>query len=106
MTILNISDLDGTRIYNEFLRVPALSMGLYAHKAGEEAPQNPHTEDEVYYVIAGSGVIAVDGADHPVSGGTVVYVPADVPHQFHSVVEDLRVLVFVAPAEGTVQRSD
>ncbi|MFN3326393.1 MAG: cupin domain-containing protein, partial [Bryobacteraceae bacterium] len=50
--------------------------------------------------------VAVDGADHSVSGGTVVYVPAGVPHQFHSVVEDLRVLVFFAPAEGTVQRSD
>jgi hypothetical protein len=39
-------------LYLEFLRVSAFSMGLYALAAGSVDPQHPHTEDEVYYVLA------------------------------------------------------
>ena len=41
------------KLYLEFLRVPALSMGLYALPAGSTDPQEPHQEDEVYYVVSG-----------------------------------------------------
>ena len=37
--------------YKEFLRVDALSCGLYRLAAGSEDMQNPHDEDEVYYVL-------------------------------------------------------
>ena len=102
MKIVNIADLAGTGIYHEFLRVPALNLGLYKHPAGTDIPQDPHTEDDVYYVVSGSGKIAIDGSDHPVSTGAVVYVLAKVPHHFHSVTEDLEVLVFFSPAERTL----
>lgn len=42
------------RSYLEFLRVPNLSMGLYRLKAGEEDSQQPHKQDEVYYVLEGT----------------------------------------------------
>jgi len=102
MKIVNIADLEATGIYHEFLRVPALSLGLYKHPVGTSVPQDPHTEDEVYYVVSGSGKIVVDGSDYPVAAGAVVYVPAKVPHHFHSVTEDLNVLVFFSPAEHTL----
>lgn len=102
MKILHLRDVEVTGVYREFLRVPALSMGLYKHAAGAAVPQQPHTEDEVYYVLSGRGEIEVDGASHAVTNGTVVYVPAGVPHHFHSVTEPLEVLVLFAPAEGTM----
>ena len=40
-------------LYHEFLRVPALSAGLYVLDAGAVDPQPPHTEDEIYHVLAG-----------------------------------------------------
>ncbi|MEZ4674484.1 MAG: hypothetical protein R2932_09590 [Caldilineaceae bacterium] len=43
----------GGQRWHEFLRVPDLSMGLYVLPAGDTDPQQPHTEDEVYYVING-----------------------------------------------------
>ncbi len=103
MTILNIRDLQSSDVYREFLRVPALSMGLYNHAVDANVPQQPHTEDEVYYVLSGRGVIEIDGADHAVTSGSVVYVPAGVPHHFHKVTEPLQVLVLFAPAEGTAK---
>jgi mannose-6-phosphate isomerase-like protein (cupin superfamily) len=102
MKVLNIGDLKTSEVYREFLRVPALSLGLYKHEAGADVPQQPHTEDEVYYVISGRGTIAIDGSDHPVTGGSVVYVPAGVAHQFHTVTEPLQVLVVFSPAEGAM----
>ena len=43
------------RPYNEFLRVPALSVGLYRLTAGSQDRQQPHGEDEVYYALSGRG---------------------------------------------------
>lgn len=89
------------RAYLEFLRVPSLSMGLYALAAGGVDPQKPHTEDEVYYVVKGRASIVVGEEDYPVEVGSVVFVKAGVEHRFHDIGEDLEVLVFFAPAEYT-----
>lgn len=87
------------RRYYEFLRVRALSMGLYGLPEGGEDPQNPHEEDEVYHVVRGRATLSVAGEDRPVEAGSVVYVAAGVEHRFHSIEEDLEVLVVFAPAE-------
>lgn len=91
-------------LYHEFLRVPAMSMGLYELAVGAADPQEPHTEDEVYYVTAGRATLLVESEDIPVAAGSLVYVPANVIHRFHGVTEALSVLVFFAPAEYS-QRS-
>lgn len=85
----------------EFLRTPALSMGLYVLPAGSSDPQQPHTEDEVYYVVSGAGQIRVGDEDRAVQAGSLVYVDKLVEHRFHTIREDLQVLVFFAPAEGS-----
>jgi mannose-6-phosphate isomerase-like protein (cupin superfamily) len=87
--------------YLEFLRVPALSMGLYVLPAGSADPQAPHTEDEIYYVVSGVAKIKVGEEDRDVKAGSVVYVTRDVQHRFHSIEAELQVLVFFAPAEYT-----
>jgi mannose-6-phosphate isomerase-like protein (cupin superfamily) len=98
-------DLDALRAdqrepYLEFLRVPDLSAGIYRLPRGATDPQQPHAEDEVYYVLAGRARIRVGDEDEPVAPGTAVYVPRGVEHRFHDIEEDLTLLVFFAPAEG------
>jgi mannose-6-phosphate isomerase-like protein (cupin superfamily) len=46
-------------------------------------------------------VAQVADAEQPVEAGSVLYVPARVPHRFHSIAEDLALLVFFTPAEGS-----
>jgi len=87
--------------WREFLRVPALSMGIYSLAAGAADPQDPHTEDEVYYVVSGRGRLSVGGEDQTVGAGSIVYVAKNVTHFFHSIEEDLTTLVFFAPAENS-----
>jgi mannose-6-phosphate isomerase-like protein (cupin superfamily) len=69
-----------------------------------EDMQQPHTEGEAYYVLSGAARFRLGEDDLPVQAGTVLYVPAGVPHHFHSISAELRLLVFFAPAEGTLGR--
>ena len=89
------------RAYHEFLRVPALSAGLYVLPAGGLDPQVPHSEDEVDYVVGGRGQSFVAGASRPVGPGSIVFVKAGDEHRFHDISEELSILVFFAPAEGS-----
>jgi quercetin dioxygenase-like cupin family protein len=91
--------------YLEFLRVPSLSMGLYMLPANGVDLQEPHTEDEVYYIVSGRGFIQVGPENRAVEAGTLVYVDAHVEHKFHTITEDLAILVFFAPAEYTYSQT-
>lgn len=81
-------------LWYEFLRSPRLYCGLYVLPAGTKDPQQPHADDEVYYVVEGRGVIQVNGEDMPLKVGSVVFVAAEADHRFHSIAEDLTLLVF------------
>jgi mannose-6-phosphate isomerase-like protein (cupin superfamily) len=91
------------KLYLEFLKVPDLSMGLYVLPAGGTDPQSPHTEDEVYYVVSGRAQVLVAEENRDVQAGSIVYVAKNVAHRFHSIDEELTVLVFFAPAEYSLK---
>ena len=104
MQAFELSDLisqqkDSNKLYLEFLKVPDLSMGLYVLTAGGTDPQSPHTEDEVYYIVSGRAKIQVADEDRDVGAGSIFYVAKNVEHRFHSIEEELTVIVFFAPAE-------
>ena len=83
--------------YVDFLASDKLSVGLAVWPAGSIDRQQPHQEDEVYYVISGRGMIRVANEERPVKAGSLVFVAAQVEHRFYDIEEDLRVLVFWAP---------
>jgi mannose-6-phosphate isomerase-like protein (cupin superfamily) len=103
---LDLGDLveaqrDSGQAYLEFIRSDALSVGLYVLPAGAVDRQQPHGEDEVYHVVAGWGLISVGDETFPVRPGSIVHVAATVPHRFHDISQELRIVVFFAPAEGS-----
>jgi mannose-6-phosphate isomerase-like protein (cupin superfamily) len=105
MQSFEIAELEARRaassqLYHEFLRVPALNCGLYVLPAGKPDPQQPHDEDEVYYVISGAGRFRALDQDVAVGPGTVIYVAAGDEHRFHDITEDLTILVFFASRSG------
>lgn len=97
---LQMQRAQSARAYLEFLRVPAMSAGLYTLAVGAEDRQQPHAEDELYYVVGGRAQFRVGIEDQAVASGSVLFVEAGVAHRFHSITEDLAVLVVFAPAEG------
>jgi mannose-6-phosphate isomerase-like protein (cupin superfamily) len=85
--------------YFEFLRESAISAGLYTLPVGGTDLQQPHTEDEVYIVLKGLAKIQIGDQDYPVKIGDTIFVPALKQHRFHSILEELHVIVVFAPAE-------
>jgi mannose-6-phosphate isomerase-like protein (cupin superfamily) len=90
---------DSNKLYLEFLKVPDLSMGLYVLPAGGTDSQSPHTEDEVYYIVSGKAQIQVADENLAVQAGSIIYVAKNVEHRFHSIEEELTIIVFFVPAE-------
>jgi mannose-6-phosphate isomerase-like protein (cupin superfamily) len=91
----------GGRPWIELLSAPDLSFGLYVLAAGATDEQQPHTEDEVYVVLAGRGRFTAADQTRDCGPGDVIFVPALVPHRFHDITEELRVIVVFGPAEGS-----
>lgn len=89
------------RPYIEFIRSGALSTGLYVLPAGGVDQQQPHTEDEVYVVIAGGSLFTAGVETREVRAGDVLFVAAGVPHRFHDISEEMRIIVLFAPPEGS-----
>jgi mannose-6-phosphate isomerase-like protein (cupin superfamily) len=77
-----------------------MSAGLYVLPAGSTDPQQPHHEDEMYYVVRGRARFKVGMEDREVSAGSVIFVAAEVEHCFYDVTEEVAVLVCFAPAES------
>lgn len=91
----------GGRPWLELLSVPDLSCGLYVLAPGEPDLQSPHTEDEVYVVLAGRARFTAGEETVECGPGDVLFVPALVPHRFHDIAEELRLVVVFGPAEGS-----
>jgi len=85
--------------WTEFLRIPAMSLGIYRLKAGQQDLQTPHHEDEIYYVLRGRAVLRSGDAEVPAVPGAVLFVEAEAEHRFERIEEDLAALVVFAPAE-------
>jgi quercetin dioxygenase-like cupin family protein len=101
----NVGEIDQQRtqsgkLYSEFLRVPAMSAGLYVLPAGVADPQRPHHEDEMYYVVRGKARFKAGDQDQVIAAGSVLFVAAEVEHRFYDITDELAVLVFFAPAES------
>jgi len=87
------------KLYFEFLRVPAMSAGVYVLPSGATDSQKPHREDEMYYVVRGRARMQIGSEHSEVRAGSVIFVEAEVEHRFYEILEELEVLVFFAPAE-------
>jgi mannose-6-phosphate isomerase-like protein (cupin superfamily) len=96
---LEASRSAASQLYHEFLRRDSMSAGLYVLRTREDDPQTPHGQDELYYVISGRGRFRVGGEDRPVGPGTILFVEAGVEHRFHTITQDISVLVVFAPPE-------
>lgn len=83
--------------YLQFVNEGSLSLGLYELASGATDTQQPHAEDEVYYVVSGRAKITMADETREVEPGDSIFVAAMVEHGFHDIEEDLSLLVFFAP---------
>ena len=61
--------------------------------------QTPHTQDELYFVVRGRGVLVHDGKRDPFEAGDLLFVAAGTEHQIEAFT-DLAVWVVFYGVEG------
>ena len=92
-----VPDAPGKR-FSVVLEHGTLSVEIYAPRGAD--PQTPHTRDELYVVMSGSGQFVNGERRHPFGSGDVLFVPAGVPHRFEDFSDDLAVWVIFYGPEG------
>ena len=70
---------EGERFVEAFSRA-GLSLELYA--PGGHDPQQPHAQDELYFIVSGTAVLSMGDARHDCAPGDAFFVPAGMPHRF------------------------
>lgn len=76
-----------------------LAVELYAPRGAD--PQQPHTRDEAYVVVSGSGTYVHGEQREPFKAGDFLFAEAGLPHRFEDFSDDLVVwVVFWGPEGG------
>ena len=91
----------GTR-FIELFRHGTLSVELYSPRGTD--PQQPHTRDEAYVVISGTGEFVHGERREPFAPGDLLFVPAGMTHRFENFSEDFAVWVLFYGPEGGEDR--
>jgi mannose-6-phosphate isomerase-like protein (cupin superfamily) len=82
-----------------------LQVEIYAPRGKD--PQQPHTRDEIYIVVAGRGSFVEGEERYPFAPGDLLLVPAGVVHRFEDFSDDLAVWVlFYGPEGGEARARD
>ena len=85
--------------YLEFMRVESMSAYIYELPAGASDEQEPHDQDEIYYVVKGRSDFTVDGETVAIKPGDILFVKKFANHLFSNISEDLSLLVVFAPPD-------
>ena len=90
-----IADLDtANEKYVDVFKSKALEVGLLRIRKGDTDTQEPHSVDEVYFVIEGTGHIEIEGKMKQVNRADFIFVGAHVHHRFVVGNKDLIVIYF------------
>jgi mannose-6-phosphate isomerase-like protein (cupin superfamily) len=88
----------GGRRWEVALERGSIEVELYAPRGSD--PQAPHSRDEIYIVVRGSGEFVNGDIRTPFTSGDLLFVPAGVTHRFESFTSDLEAWVIFYGPEG------
>lgn len=86
--------------YLEFMRVESMNAYIYELPAGAIDEQEPHDQDEIYYVVKGKSDFTVNDETVAIKPGDILYVQKFATHTFNNITEDLSLLVVFAPPDS------
>ena len=89
-----------TLISRGVTRSQGLTLGVASLPPGGALREHRHTQEEVYLVLDGSGLVRVGAEELAVEAGSAVFVPGDALHSCENTgTSDLRV-AYVFPADS------
>src|SRR4249920_2260365 len=73
---------EGSGGYEVVHASPGLEVGVYVLVAPEPDRQQPHSDDEIYVVLEGDGMLEIEGEQVALRVGHAEFVPAGAEHRF------------------------
>jgi mannose-6-phosphate isomerase-like protein (cupin superfamily) len=83
----------------------SLTVGVAEIRFGDELKAHRHETAEVYYFLAGEGIVTIDGVENPVRANSAAYIPGNAAHGIRNTGQcDLRFFyVFAVNSFGDVE---
>ena len=95
--LLGLPGPDGQRFATVFEH-GSLLVEVYAPRGID--PQKPHTRDEIYFVVTGTGEYVCGETRQPFGPTDLLFAAAGVAHRFENFTEDLTLWVLFYGPEG------
>lgn len=95
--LLSLPGPDGQRFASVFQH-GSLLVEIYAPRGID--PQQPHTRDEIYFVVTGTGEYVCGDTRQSFGPSDLLFAAAGVEHRFENFTEDLIVWVIFYGPEG------
>jgi mannose-6-phosphate isomerase-like protein (cupin superfamily) len=89
---------DGEEPYLEPFEHGTMQLGMYAPRAYD--PQTPHEQDELYFVVSGSGIFVHGEEKTKFNKGDALFVAAGVIHRFEDFTDDFSAWVVFWGKQG------
>ncbi|MCR3923502.1 MAG: cupin domain-containing protein [Firmicutes bacterium] len=115
MIVGHINDLKGTPVVSEAVKniskqvlvSPTEGWDGYVMRVftiGDDGhtPKHRHAWPHINWVIAGEGILHLEGTDYPLKEGSYAYVPSDALHQFTNPGSEPLRFICIVPEEGDV----
>lgn len=91
---LKLLPTTGGKLFIETFRKGNLSVEMY--KPEKVDLQTPHTQDELYVIVSGTGMFQNGEEHYPFQPNDLIFVPAFVEHRFYDFTDDFATwVVFV-----------
>ncbi len=79
----------------------ALSAGLAEFPSdGTGLALHRHAQPEIYHVVAGEGIVIIEGVAHPVRAGATVFIPGDAEHGVRNTGAETLKIFYVFPTDS------
>lgn len=99
MQTVSVTDMiefaDKRRVRKKLLSEPMLESELVCYAPGQGTQEHFHKlQEEIYYIIEGSGSITIGDETTRVKAGDMIFSPADTPHSISTGSERM-VMIFI-----------
>jgi mannose-6-phosphate isomerase-like protein (cupin superfamily) len=108
-TVVRLDDAkvfyEGPELCREYVRNDALWLGSSVVNPGDIGALDPGHEGawEVFYCVAGEGIIDDGDSEHTLKAGDVLVIPPSVPHKIHNRGTEPVIMVWAGGPGGTSQ---
>jgi quercetin dioxygenase-like cupin family protein len=96
-----VSYQNGSIVSRTIIDAPAGTVTVFAFDAGQRLSEHTAPFDALIEIVDGTGIVTIDGKEHPVPAGSQIIMPANHPHAVNGDGQFKMVLVMIRSKKET-----